>query len=674
MTYIVYDFESTGTDVRFDQPTQFAAVVLDDNFNEIDSIDIRAKRLAGVIPAPGALATTGITGEQLDSEQQTHYDMMRQISEFIGKHTPAEVYGYNSVKFDEEMMRSSFRRTLQPMFQTTSNGNTRGDVINLATAVGILHPEQLKVPVKENGRESYKLVDITNANGVEFDEDSAHDALADVRATANFLKFLKEKDPAMFDRMHQNMTRDGAEKTLGESDVVVEGARYFGRAYSYAMTHLVQNPDYKAQHVMVDLAAIDEDKLAEIAEMSPEELKKEMNRSPKVLRKVKTNAHPAIAPYEEVSEGARKAFPPEEVLRERAAMVQETLAKHPTFKKNLEQALSTQYRVQKASPWRGEKLNTALVAQALPKDLGEVADLSAEELRDRLKGSLSKVLKEHGRAVDPDVLEAKAEETTTEPQKARKPKKPSKADAARDAQTKALEDTLRSNPHFLANLRDALSVDYAKEGSSPYVEARIYDGWTGRDDTNLMAYFHEMPWEERREVMQRFEDPDLAEIAREILYNQDPGYLTEEEQKAEQAKIASRFEAMMPEKRGVSMPRSVEIALDDGQRMLTPPPRSTKDPVKGEKKEMTLAAMEYIRSSFEDWEGPEPVPFKGVDPTTGLKANGQEPAAAKPAASHRRAPKGGWTDGLAADAPEAEAEKPAPKRKPAKKQDYGWKL
>ena len=55
-----YDVKTSGL-TEFDQIFQFAAVVTDADFNEIDAVDIRAKRRPHIVPAFGALRTTGVT-------------------------------------------------------------------------------------------------------------------------------------------------------------------------------------------------------------------------------------------------------------------------------------------------------------------------------------------------------------------------------------------------------------------------------------------------------------------------------------------------------------------------------------------------------------------------------------------------------------------------------------
>ena len=55
MAFVFYDTETTGTDTTFDQILQFAAILTDDDFHELDRFEIRCRLMPHVVPAPGAL-------------------------------------------------------------------------------------------------------------------------------------------------------------------------------------------------------------------------------------------------------------------------------------------------------------------------------------------------------------------------------------------------------------------------------------------------------------------------------------------------------------------------------------------------------------------------------------------------------------------------------------------
>lgn len=63
--YAFYDFETTGTSPAYDQPLQFAAILTDDNFNEVKSVNLRCKLAPHILPSPIALAITKVSPREL---------------------------------------------------------------------------------------------------------------------------------------------------------------------------------------------------------------------------------------------------------------------------------------------------------------------------------------------------------------------------------------------------------------------------------------------------------------------------------------------------------------------------------------------------------------------------------------------------------------------------------
>ena len=100
MNYVFYDFETSGINVNFDQPLQIAAVLLDEEFNEIDVIDERCKLKDGVIANPKALLVNRVKIDIL-RDAQSFYDMMDIVQDKFSKWSPATFIGYNSIWFDE---------------------------------------------------------------------------------------------------------------------------------------------------------------------------------------------------------------------------------------------------------------------------------------------------------------------------------------------------------------------------------------------------------------------------------------------------------------------------------------------------------------------------------------------------------------------------------------------
>ena len=191
--YVFYDFETTGLSPAFDQPTQFAAVVTDEDFNEIETIHWRCKLSHHILPSPWALTVTKTSFFQLDdSSLPTLFEISTIIQDFITKWTPAVWIGYNSINFDEIVLRQIFYQNLQPnIFATQLNGNSRIDILKLIYGVYVFRRSEFIWPMTDSGAITFKLDQLVSANG--YDSHNAHDALGDVRATIFLARKIKKK-------------------------------------------------------------------------------------------------------------------------------------------------------------------------------------------------------------------------------------------------------------------------------------------------------------------------------------------------------------------------------------------------------------------------------------------------------------------------------------------------
>jgi len=79
--FVFYDYETTGISPEYDQPLQFAAIITDLDFNEIERVDIRCQLSPHILPAPMALHVTGVNPNQLlNNNLPTAFEFAIQIS------------------------------------------------------------------------------------------------------------------------------------------------------------------------------------------------------------------------------------------------------------------------------------------------------------------------------------------------------------------------------------------------------------------------------------------------------------------------------------------------------------------------------------------------------------------------------------------------------------------
>lgn len=198
MTFLWHDYETFGTHPALDRPAQFAAIRTDADLEPVgDPMCWYCKPADDALPHPMACLVTGITPQVADREGVVEAKFAQRIHAEMSEPGTCGV-GYNSIRFDDEVSRHLFYRNfIDPYRREYANGNSRWDLIGLARMSYALRPGGVEWPEHEPGKPSFRLEDLTAANGIE--HAGAHDALADVRATIELARLLKRHQPRLFD-------------------------------------------------------------------------------------------------------------------------------------------------------------------------------------------------------------------------------------------------------------------------------------------------------------------------------------------------------------------------------------------------------------------------------------------------------------------------------------------
>ena len=209
---IVYDVETTGRSYHFDQILQISAVLLDENLNQLDEIDFRSRLLKGIIPHISALQTNGLSYNQLTQSNMSSYEMIKEVEETFKKWSPAIFVGHNSTAFDDNFLRLSLYKNLRKPYITNTNGSQRGDSLLLARATSVFSPNAINVPRNSRGTKVFSLGLLADANNIHLT--NAHDALADVKATASLLSLIKKQAPEMWRSFLLTTSKKGASEFM----------------------------------------------------------------------------------------------------------------------------------------------------------------------------------------------------------------------------------------------------------------------------------------------------------------------------------------------------------------------------------------------------------------------------------------------------------------------------
>ena len=309
MNFAFYDLETTGTSPAFDQPLQFAAILTDGEFREIERVNLRCRIAPHIIPSPWALAVTGVRPAQLvDPALPTLLEFTQEIGVLIERWSPAIWTGFNSIRFDEEMLRQAFYQNLQPdIFATQFNGNTRFDVLTALYAVWQRQPDLFEWPVDPDGRVRFKLDRIAPLNG--FASHNAHDALGDVEATIHIARQIAQRAPGLWAELLANRDKAHVQASLATFQPMALVERFGGglpRATVGCFCGTsASNPN---QAAFFDLDAADPTDLLTADDAA---VFAAVDATPKVIRAFSINKSPALLPV---------AAPSAEQLR-RAAVI-----------------------------------------------------------------------------------------------------------------------------------------------------------------------------------------------------------------------------------------------------------------------------------------------------------------------------------------------------------------
>ena len=334
MGFAFYDLETTGISPAFDQPLQFAAILTDDAFREIERVNLRCRIAPHIIPSPWAMVVTGLRPAQLlDPSLPTLLEFTQGIAALIARWSPAIWTGFNSIRFDEEMLRQVFYQNLQPdIFATQFNGNTRFDVLTALYAVWHRDPDLFVWPVDETGRVRFKLDRIAPLNG--FPAHNAHDALGDVEATIHIARQIVQRAPELWAELLANRDKAHVQARIEAFQPMALIERFGGGAPRTTIGcfcgYSANNPN---QAAFFDLEAADP---ADFLTADDAALFVAVDGSPKVIRSLAVNKSPALL-----------SIPaPSAAHLERALVI----ANAPEFRARVGQALAARFPEDPAAP------------------------------------------------------------------------------------------------------------------------------------------------------------------------------------------------------------------------------------------------------------------------------------------------------------------------------------
>ena len=355
MSFVFFDTETTGLNRFFDQILQFGAIRADDELNEIDEFEIRCRLLPDIVPSVSALRLNRVTVHHFtDPTVPSHYDMVRRIREKLLAWSPAVFIGFNSIGFDEHLLRHALYRTLHAPYLTNTTGNTRCDAMRLVQAASVFAPDAILIPSSANRDRTFRLDQVAPANS--FEHENAHDALGDVRATIHLCRLLRSRAPDLWTTTIR-LSRKAAILDFAATALIFSLTEfYYGRAYSW-MVSAIGYGEENSNDIYVFNLGIPPESVADLGELP---LRRRLAQRPKPVRRIRANAVPILTTIENAPSFAEGLSVGTQELHRRARL----LGAHPDLQARLIAAFEANRQVREPSPHIEEQLYDAFFSDA----------------------------------------------------------------------------------------------------------------------------------------------------------------------------------------------------------------------------------------------------------------------------------------------------------------------
>jgi exodeoxyribonuclease I len=253
-TFFWHDYETFGRIPRRDRPAQFAGIRTDADLNEIgEPVMLYCQPAPDSLPDPEACLLTGITPQICLERGVPEYAFANTIEAQLAKSSTVGV-GYNSIRFDDEVTRHLFWRNLiDPYAREWQNQCGRWDLLDVVRVTWALRPAGIEWPISDDGKPSFKLENLTRANGLR--HEAAHDALSDVRATVGLARLIKSGQPKLWDFCLRLRKKEEVAKEIGVGKPFLHVSGMYGtdRGCMALVWPLAVHPSNKNEIIVWDL-------------------------------------------------------------------------------------------------------------------------------------------------------------------------------------------------------------------------------------------------------------------------------------------------------------------------------------------------------------------------------------------------------------------------------------
>jgi len=239
----------------------------------------------------------------------------------------------------------------------------------MAQAATIFEPGTISVPTESNGRTVFALDRLAPANG--FVHEHAHDAMADVEATIFLCRLLAERAPEIWSAFMRFSQKAAVTDYISNERVFCLADVYFGRPNSWLVTSIGSNSQNNSEYYVYDLG-VDPSSLSSL---TADQLVARLSKSPKPLRRLRSNAAPMLMAAENAPAAASGKVLESSELERRA----DILHSNSELRNRLITAFEATKEEREASPYVEDQLYDGFFNESDEELLNRFHDVRWEE-------------------------------------------------------------------------------------------------------------------------------------------------------------------------------------------------------------------------------------------------------------------------------------------------------
>ena len=318
MNIVIWDIETDSSNTFFGTIIEIGAILINDNFQELDKLNIRCRLPEGVIPQAGALLVNQSNVSMLTKANYSHYQMLQEVETTFKRWSPAVFLGYSNINFDDEMLRKEFFKGLRQPYLTNTNGNKRQDGLNIVRAAFAVNNKIMNTETNEKGNAVMKLESLARMNGIE--SSGAHSALFDANLTKLVLEKIYKEQNITWRSALMTGSREEVENFSRNELMFSLNEYFYGKSKLYLVTPLYH--EHMLHPIYKWVQAFDLRFDPEIYfDLPLDELKKEMKKTPKFIRTIRSNKAPVLLHSDYASKAEPYSAMTKEQLLKRAKLI-----------------------------------------------------------------------------------------------------------------------------------------------------------------------------------------------------------------------------------------------------------------------------------------------------------------------------------------------------------------